>query len=50
MVEGVHNEDVRVVFSVPQGSVMSPMLFLLYPSDLPMIIDDTHVNNADDST
>ena len=33
VVDGIHSENVRVVSGVPQGSVLGPLLILLYTSD-----------------
>ena len=40
VVDGGRREDVRVVSSVPQDSVLGPLLLLLYTSDLPIIIEN----------
>ena len=47
MVDGVRSKNVRVVSSVPQGSVLGPLLFLLYTSDLPMILEHSLVGYAE---
>ena len=50
VVDGIRSENVRVVSGVPHGSVLDPLLFLLYTSDLPMTLENTLVGIADDST
>ena len=42
-------EDVRVVYGVPQASVLRHLLFLLYSSDLSTILNNILVSYADDS-
>ena len=46
----MRNDNVREVFGITQGSVFCPLPFLLYTSDLPMILENTLVGYADDST
>ena len=49
VVDGVCSDDVTVVFIAPHGSVYGPMLFLLYKSDLTMILENTYVGYFNDS-
>ena len=48
MVDGVRSENIRVVSGVPQSSVLGPLLYLLYTSNLPKILENTVVGYADD--
>jgi hypothetical protein len=41
---------VNVVSVVPQGSVLSPLLFVVYTADLFLVVQNHLVNYADDST
>ena len=41
---------VNVVSGVPQGSVLGPLLFLLYTSELSFILENKLIDYADDST
>ena len=50
MVDGVRSEVIRVVCSVPQGSLFRISLFLLYSSDQQMVLENTLVDYADYST
>ena len=49
-VDGVCSSTVDVVSGVPQGSVLGPLLFLLYIADLPGLLQNELVGYADDST
>ena len=43
-------ESVDVVSKVPQGSVLGPLLFILYTSELFLIVGNHMVTYADDTT
>ena len=49
-VDGASSRPVGVVSGVPQGSVLGPLLFLLYTSDLSDALENVLVGYADDST
>ena len=48
MVDGCRNKLVNVVSGVPQGSVLGPLLFLLYTSELFYILENKLICYADD--
>ena len=50
MLNGCRNKLVNVVSGVPQGSVLAPLLFLLYTSELLYILENKLISYADDST
>ena len=50
LVDGCRSKLVNVVSGVPQGSVLGPLLFLLYTSDLFSILENKLIGYADDST
>ena len=50
MVDGCRSKLVNVVSGVPQRSVLGPLLFLLYTSELFSILENKLIGYADDST
>ena len=50
MVDGCRNNLVNVVSGLPLGSVLEPLLFLLYTSDLFSIMENNPIRFIDDST
>ena len=49
-VDGCRSKLVDVLSGVPQGSVLGPLLFLLYTSELFSILENKLIGYADDST
>ena len=49
-VDGVFSSSIDVVSGVPQGSVLGPLLFLLYIADLPKLLRNELVGYADNAT
>ena len=49
MVDGCRSKLDDVVSGVPQGSVLGPLLFLLYSSELFYILENKLIGCADDS-
>ena len=50
LVDGCRSKLVNVVSGVPKGSVLGPLLFLLYTSELFSILENRLIGYADDST
>ena len=50
VVDGSVSSSVKIVSGVPQGSVLGPILFILYTSGLFTITENKFVGYADDST
>ena len=49
-VDGQLSESVPVVSGVPQGSVLGPLLFILYTADMWMNLENKLISYADDTT
>ena len=50
MVDGCRSKLVNVISGVPQGSVLGPLLLLLYTSELFSLLENMLIGYADDST
>ena len=50
VVDGSRSKLVNVVSGVPQGSVLGPLLFLLYTAELFSVVENKLYSYADDST
>ena len=50
VVDGCRSKLVNVVLGVPQGSVLGPLLFLLYTAELFSAVENKLYGYADDST
>ena len=50
MVEGYRSKLVNIASGGPQGSVLGPLLFLLYTLELFSILENKLIGYADDST
>ena len=50
MVDGCRSKLVNVASGVPEGSVLGPLLFLLYNPELFSILENKLIGCADDST
>lgn len=49
IVHGSHSEWADVLSGIPQGSVLSPILFVIFINDLPDVVNSTAKIFADDT-
>ena len=49
VVDGVMTEGVKVISGVPQGSVLGPIMFIIYINDLPEVVKGNLLMFADDT-
>ena len=50
MVDGCRSKLVNVVSGVPQGSILGPLLFLLYTSEIFSVLENKLIGYANEST
>ena len=50
MVDGAAREWIPIISGVPQGSVLGPLLFILYTSEMFELVESRLFFYADDST
>ena len=48
--DGSSSDGVNMVSGVPHGSVLGPLLFVLYTRDIFSVVENSMFNYADDST
>ncbi len=50
VVDGISSPLLEIILGVPQGSILGPLLFLIYINELPLYTSLTNYLFADDTT
>lgn len=50
IVDGVHSEPTKVISGVPQGTVLGPLLFIIFINDIYGVVTSSHIQSFADDT